>query len=36
VADARVAPPGLLDLVGMHGSVTADELVVPLLVHSTG
>lgn len=35
VADARVAPAGLLDLVGMHGSVTDDELRIPLLVHRT-
>ena len=36
VVDPRTAPPGLLDLVGMHGSVTADELGVPLLVHRSG
>lgn len=31
VVDRRVMPPALLALVGLHGSVTEDELVVPLL-----
>ena len=31
VVDRRVMSPGLLALVGLHGSVTEDELVVPLL-----
>jgi len=35
VADSRVMPRAVLDLVGLHGSVTEDELVVPLLVHRT-
>ena len=33
VVDPRVLPPAVLGLVGMHGSVTEDELVVPLLRH---
>ncbi len=32
VVDSRVMSPGLLALVGLHGSVTEDELVVPLLL----
>jgi hypothetical protein len=32
VVDRRVMPPALLALVGLHGSVTEDELVVPLLM----
>lgn len=32
VVDSRVMSPGLLALVGLHGSVTEDELLVPLLV----
>lgn len=32
VVDRRVMSPGLLALVGLHGSVTDDELVVPLLL----
>ena len=32
VVDSRVMSPGLLALVGLHGSVTEDELVVPLLI----
>lgn len=35
VGDSRIMPPAVLDLVGLHGSVTADELDVPLLVHRT-
>jgi hypothetical protein len=35
VVDSRTTLPGLADLVGMHGSVTEDELVIPLLVHPT-
>ena len=35
VVDSRVTPPGLLALIGLHGSVTEDELVVPMLVHCT-
>ena len=35
VVDRRVMPPALLALVGLHGSVTEDELVVPLLTSST-
>ena len=31
VVDTRTMPPGLLALVGLHGSVTEDELLVPLL-----
>ncbi len=31
VVDSRVMSPGLLALVGLHGSVTEDELLVPLL-----
>jgi hypothetical protein len=31
MVDRRVMPPALLALVGLHGSVTEDELVVPLL-----
>ena len=34
VVDSRVMSPGLLALVGLHGSVTADELLVPLLTTS--
>jgi hypothetical protein len=33
VVDSRVLPPAVLGLYGMHGSVTEDELAVPLLVH---
>ncbi|MGH8894866.1 MAG: alkaline phosphatase family protein [Actinomycetes bacterium] len=32
VVDPRVLPDSVLGLVGLHGSVTDDELVVPLLV----
>jgi hypothetical protein len=32
VADFRSVPAAILALVGLHGSVTADELLVPLLV----
>ena len=32
VVDSRVMSAGLLALVGLHGSVTEDELVVPLLM----
>ncbi|MEP6759900.1 MAG: nucleotide pyrophosphatase/phosphodiesterase family protein [Sporichthyaceae bacterium] len=32
VVDRRVMSPELLALVGLHGSVTEDELVVPLLI----
>jgi hypothetical protein len=32
--DRRAMPPALLALVGLHGSVTEDELLVPLLVAS--
>lgn len=32
VVDPRVLPDSVLSLVGLHGSVTDDELVVPLLV----
>jgi hypothetical protein len=35
VVDSRVMSPGLLALVGLHGSVTEDELVVPLLTSVT-
>jgi hypothetical protein len=35
VVDSRVTSPGLLALVGLHGSVTEDELVVPLLTSIT-
>jgi hypothetical protein len=34
VVDRRAMPPALLALVGLHGSVTEDELLVPLLVAS--
>ncbi len=33
VADSRVQPPAVLQLVGMHGALTEEELGVPLLVH---
>ena len=33
VVDSRHVPPFVLNLVGMHGGVTPDELEVPLLVH---
>ena len=36
VVDSRVMSPGLLALVGLHGSVTEDELVVPLLRVASG
>lgn len=36
VVDSRVQPPAILGLVGLHGSLTDDELVVPLLVHQAG
>lgn len=32
VVDRRAMPPALLALVGLHGSVTEDELLVPLLL----
>jgi hypothetical protein len=35
VVDSRVMSPGLLALVGLHGSVTEDELMVPLLTSVT-
>jgi len=35
VVDSRVMSPGLLALVGLHGSVTGDELIVPLLTSVT-
>jgi hypothetical protein len=35
VVDSRVMSPGLLALVGLHGSVTEDELLVPLLTSVT-
>jgi hypothetical protein len=35
VVDSRVMSPGLLGLVGLHGSVTEDELMVPLLTWVT-
>jgi len=34
VVDSRVHPPDVLRLIGMHGGLTADELDVPLLVHT--
>lgn len=33
VVDSRVQPPAILGLLGLHGSLTDDELLVPLLVH---
>ena len=33
VVDSRMLPTSVLDLVGMHGGVSPDELEVPLLVH---
>lgn len=36
VVDSRVMPASLLGLVGLHGSLTADELFVPLLVQHVG
>lgn len=36
VVDSRVLPPQMLGLVGLHGSVTEDELLVPLLVRQAG
>jgi hypothetical protein len=35
VVDSRVQQPSILGLVGLHGSVTDAELLVPLLVHRT-
>jgi hypothetical protein len=35
VVDPRVQPPAIMRLLGLHGSVTDDELTVPLLVHRT-
>jgi Type I phosphodiesterase / nucleotide pyrophosphatase len=35
VVDSRAMSSGLLALVGLHGSVTEDELVVPLLIQVT-
>lgn len=35
VVDSRVMPPAVLALLGLHGSVTDEELLVPLLVHQT-
>jgi hypothetical protein len=35
VVDSRVLPSAILGLYGLHGSVTDDELAVPLLVHRT-
>ena len=32
LVDSRFLPPVMLGLVGLHGSLTQDELVVPLLV----
>jgi len=34
IVDRRAMPPALLALVGLHGSVTEDELLVPLLLGS--
>ncbi|MBA2770031.1 MAG: alkaline phosphatase family protein [Sporichthyaceae bacterium] len=34
VVDSRLMPRPVLALVGLHGSVTDDELLVPLLVHT--
>lgn len=36
VMDSRVLPAQMLDLIGLHGSLTEDELVVPLLVRQEG
>jgi hypothetical protein len=36
VVDSRVLPVAVLGLLGLHGSVTDDELLVPLLVHQPG
>ncbi len=33
--DSRTARPQLLSLIGQHGSLTADEQLVPLLIHQT-
>jgi hypothetical protein len=33
LVDSRTARPNVLSLVGQHGSLTADEQLVPLLVH---
>lgn len=33
VTDSRVLPPPVRALLGLHGSLTEDELLVPLLVH---
>jgi hypothetical protein len=35
IVDSRLVPRPVLSLVGLHGSVTEDELLVPLLVHHT-
>ena len=35
VVDSRVLPPQMLGLIGLHGSLTTDELMVPLLVRQT-
>jgi hypothetical protein len=36
LGDSRVMPAWVMGLIGMHGSVTDDELRVPLLVHQQG
>lgn len=36
VLDSRVVPPAVLALAAGHGSLTPDELLVPLLVHHPG
>ena len=33
LVDSRTARPHTLSLIGQHGSLTADEQLVPLLVH---
>ena len=35
IVDSARMPPEVLALTGLHGSVTADELLVPLLVHAS-
>lgn len=35
VVDSRTMPPAVLALIGLHGSVTEEELPVPLLAHQT-
>lgn len=36
IVDSRVLPAPILTLVGLHGSITPAEQLVPLLVHETG